>query len=351
MKKLAKIILLFPFSLVYGLIILTRNKLFDWGVLREKKFPVPVISVGNLSMGGTGKTPQVEYLIRLLKEHKRVAVLSQGYRRKTKGFLEATPTSSHFDIGDEPLQYATKYPDIIVAVCKKRTKGITKLLAKPEPPEVIILDDAFQHRYVKPSLNILLTDYFNLYVDDFILPSGMLREFPSGAKRADVVVVTKTNNVLPIVDRKIIQTKLQLQQHQKLFFSYINYLKPISLYNPEKELPQHITTIFMVAGIANPYPFEKYLQDYCIDLHRFIFSDHHHFTKKEITKIIEEFDSHLSRKKAIVTTEKDAQRLKSEPFCSMLKDLPVYYVPIEVFFHKEKGASFDEMVLKGLLFH
>jgi len=345
MRKFFKILLLLPFSLVYGLMGLIRNKLFDWGIFREKKFPIPVISVGNLSMGGVGKTPQVEYLIRLLKVQKRVAVLSLGYRRKTNGFLEATSTSSHLDIGDESMQYATKFPDVIVAVCEKRKKGISKLLAKQEAPEVIILDDAFQHRYVKPSLNILLTDYFNLYVDDFILPSGSLREFRCEAKRADIVIVTKTNPVLPAIDRKIIQSKLHLRESQKLYFSYIKYLMPVSLYEPEKELSQRLTTIFMVVGIANPYPFEKHLQGYCIDLHRFIFSDHHNFTKKEILKIIKEFNQHLSRKKAIVTTEKDAQRLKAEPFSSLLQGLPVYYVPIEVVFHKEEGQSFDELVM------
>ena len=348
MKKLIKIIFFLPLSLVYGLVIVIRNKLFDWSIFGGKKFPVPVISVGNLSMGGTGKTPQVEYLIRLLKEHKRVAVLSRGYRRKTRGYREATPDSSFLDIGDEPMQYATKYPDITVAVCAKRAKGIAKLLAKPEPPDVIILDDAFQHRYVKPSVNILLTDYYNLYVDDFILPSGTLREFRRGAKRADIVVVTKTNPVLPSVERKIIQKKLHLLPHQKLYFSYINYLQPVSVYDPQKTLANHVTTIFMISGIANPYPFERYLQNYCIDLRRFIFSDHHHFTETEIHKVIEKFNRHLSKNKVIVTTEKDTQRLKTEPFCSLLKNLPVYYVPINIAFHEEKEGSFDDYVIEKI---
>ena len=349
MKKLFKIIFFLPLSLAYGLLILIRNKSFDWKILRRKKFPVPVISVGNLSMGGTGKTPQVEYLIRLLKEHKRVAVLSRGYGRKTKGYLEAAPQSSYLDIGDEPMQYATKYPDITVAVCKKRAKGIKKLLAKPEPPEVIILDDAFQHRYVKPSLSILLTDYYNLYVDDFILPSGTLREFRRGAKRADIVVVTKTNVVLPSVDRKIIQKKLRLKPRQKLCFSYINYLQPVSVHDPQKILPQHVTTIFMISGIANPYPFEDHLRNYCIDLRPFIFHDHHRFTTKEILKILKKFDRHLSRNKVIVTTEKDAQRLKTEPVYSLLKDLPVYYVPIQTAFHKDMECSFDNKLYNTFL--
>ncbi|MCL2040820.1 MAG: tetraacyldisaccharide 4'-kinase [Bacteroidales bacterium] len=345
MKKLIRIVFFLPLSVVYGLLIVIRNKLFDGKILRGKKFPVPIISVGNLSMGGTGKTPQVEYLIRLLKEHKRVAVLSRGYKRKTRGFLEATPQSTHLDVGDEPMQYVTKYPDVTVAVCAKRAKGIAKLLAKPEPPEVIILDDAFQHRYVKPSLNILLTDYYNLYVEDFILPSGSLREFRRGAKRADIVVVTKTNPVLPSVERKIIQEKLHLQPHQKLYFSYINYLQPVSIYDQQKTLPERVTTIFMIAGIANPYPFERHLQGYCIDLRRFIFSDHHRFTEKEVAKIIKKFNLHLSKNKVIVTTEKDAQRLKTEPFCSLLKDYPVYYVPIQVAFHEDEKCSFDSVAL------
>ena len=348
MKKLVKIVFFLPLSLAYGLVIVIRNKMFDWGILRERKFQVPIISVGNLSMGGMGKTPHVEYLIRLLKAHKRVAVLSRGYKRKTRGFREATPASSYLDIGDEPMQYATRHPDITVAVCAKRARGIAKLMAKAEPPEVIILDDAFQHRYVKPAFNILLTDYYNLYVEDFIFPSGMLREFRCGAKRADMVVVTKTNSVLPTVERKIIQNKLHLHPHQHLYFSYINYLHPISLYNPLVVFPDHVTSIFMVSGIANPYPFEQYLQSHCIDLRRFTFSDHHHFTRKEIERIIERFNRHLSRSKVIVTTEKDAQRLKMEPFCSLLKDYPVFYLPIQIAFHKDKQCSFDEWVLNAL---
>jgi tetraacyldisaccharide 4'-kinase len=322
--------------------ILSRNKLFDWKILKEKKFLIPVISVGNLSMGGTGKTPHVEYLIRLLKENKRVAVLSRGYKRKTKGFLEATSESSYLDIGDEPMQYITKHPDITVAVCEKKMKGIAKLLEKQNSPEVIILDDAFQHRYVKPSLNILLTDYFDLYVDDFIFPSGKLREFRRGIKRADIVVVTKTAPVLPDIEREFVRRKLHVRQ--KIYFSYIKYLQPVSIHNPEKIFPEHVTTIFMIAGIANPYPFEKHLSDYCIDLQPFIFSDHHRYPEKDIRNIIEEFNGHLSRTKYIVTTEKDAQRLKIEPFRSMLANLPVYYVPIQVAFHKDKDMSFDEMI-------
>jgi tetraacyldisaccharide 4'-kinase len=293
-------------------------------------------------MGGTGKTPHVEYLIRLLKGHKRVAVLSRGYKRKTRGFLEATPESSYLDIGDEPMQYVAKYPDITVAVCEKREKGITQLLAKQDPPEVIILDDAFQHRYVKPSFNILLTDYFNLYVDDFIFPSGKLREFRCGVKRADIVVVTKTDPILPSIEREFIKNKLRIKQ--KIYFSYIKYLKPISIHDPEITLPDRVTTIFMIAGIANPYPLEKYLNDYCIDLQSFIFPDHHCYTKKNIQTIIKEFNSHLSKTKFIVTTEKDAQRLKIEPFRSLLAELPVYYIPIQVAFHKDEERSFDEIV-------
>ena len=343
MMKFIKAILFLPLSVVYGFIILSRNKLFDWKILREKKFPIPVISVGNLSMGGTGKTPQVEYLIQLLKEHKRVAVLSRGYKRKTRGFLEATSESSYLEIGDEPMQYVTKFSDITVAVCEKRAKGIKKLLEKQEPPEVIILDDAFQHRQVKPSLNILLTDYFNLYVEDFIFPSGRLREFRRGVKRADIVVVTKTDAVLPPMERKFVENKLHIKQ--KIYFSYIKYLKPVSIHNPEDILPDHVTTIFMLSGIANPYPFEKYLERYCTDSRSFVFSDHHNYTKKDIQQIVEKFNSHLSRSKVIVTTEKDAQRLKIEPIYSLLKSLPVYYVPIQVAFHKDK-EPFDEMVMK-----
>lgn len=337
-------ILFLPISLIYGACVFVRNKLFDWKILKEQRFDIPVIGIGNLSVGGTGKTPHVEYIIDLLKDKYKIATLSRGYGRQTKGFVKGTAKSTYKDIGDEPMQYVGKYPDIAVAVCEKRVNGIQELL-ETDHPDVIILDDAFQHRYVKPGLNILLTDFFHLYSNDFILPSGSLREFRSASKRADIIVVTKTDpHVSSSMMNEIIAKKLCVRPHQKLFFSYIKYLRPKSLFTDEPIDVNHVTTIFMVTGIANPYPFQEYLKTHCTEIYPFKFSDHHNFKEKEITDLIDEFNRHLAPNKIMVTTEKDAQRLRVKPFSYLLKDLPIYYVPIQIAFRKVEQPTFDSII-------
>lgn len=339
-------IILFPFSLLYGLISLLRNKFFDWGILASKSYPFPVISVGNLSVGGTGKSPHVEYLVRLLQNDFKLATLSRGYERKTKGFLLAGNNPKVEDFGDEPCQFAQKFPEIKVAVDEKRVNGINILSTKFPELDVVILDDAFQHRHVKPGLNILLTDYHKLYSNDYPLPTGNLREFRKGANRADIIVVTKTSKVLSPITRRNVEESLKIRPHQKFYFSYIKHGK-------FKALPglgvspstSKFSTILMLTGIANTYPLEEHLMKYCDQLEKLAFPDHHEYTLKDVEKIVDVFDNLLSTNKIIVTTEKDAMRLIRPEFIKLLKHFPVFYVPIQIAFHKESRKEFNKQIL------
>jgi tetraacyldisaccharide 4'-kinase len=326
----------YPFSVVYGTAGLFRNKLFDLNILKQKKFDLPVISVGNLSAGGTGKTPHIEYLIRLLMSRKReLCTLSRGYGRKTKGFFLATDKCSPKEIGDEPCQFVNKFPEIRVAVDESRVNGIKKLLGLSPPAKMILLDDAFQHRYVKPGLSVLLTDYFQPYYKDHVLPSGMLREFRTGANRADIIIVTKCPPVLSPITRKAIIEKIRPQANQHIYFSFLKYGGLVPLY-PENSLviteERKFYAILLLAGIANTYPLEEHLKRSCIELELLKFPDHHTYSKAEILKMRETFCNIVGKNKIIVTTEKDYMRLAQDEFKEVLKGLPIYYQPIEVEF-------------------
>ena len=338
--------ILLPLSFLYGLIALFRNKLFDWGILPSKSFSFPVISVGNLSVGGTGKSPHVEYLIRLLQNDFSIATLSRGYKRKTSGFLLAAENPDVEQLGDEPCQFAHKFPSAKVAVDEKRVNGINMLSAKFPDLDVIILDDAFQHRHVKPGLSILLTDYHKLYSKDYPMPTGTLRELRSGAHRADIIIVTKTSSVLsPITKRNVVES-LKTRPFQKVYFSYIKHGKFTAL--PGLNISSSVSRyslILMVTGIANSYPLEMHLMKYCDRLEKITFNDHHQYTLKDIEKIIDVFDNQLSRNKIIVTTEKDAMRLVRPEFIKLLKNFPVFYVPIEIVIHKEGRKQFNKQIL------
>jgi len=340
-------ILLLPAAMIMHIALLLRHLMFDWGLIKSKAFDLPVICVGNLSMGGTGKTPQVEYLVRLLQKNYRLATLSRGYLRKTKGFLLARAGHTYRDIGDEPCQYLSKFPEIYVAVDEKRKNGIEQLLKLSPAPEVILLDDAFQHRYVRPGLNILLTDYHNLYPNDFLFPAGKLRDIEAAARRAEVIVVTKTPKIFSPFTRRRLKEILRPRKNQELFFSYLSYgtLKPV-VDNPKRYFPKTITTILMFCGIANPYPFEEYLRDKCTDLIVHDFPDHHDFSEKDINEIVKQFNDILGKNKILVTTEKDAMRLIDSPYFSKLETLPLFYVSVEAKFHDEHGRSFDEYILE-----
>ncbi|MEP6260887.1 MAG: tetraacyldisaccharide 4'-kinase [Gillisia sp.] len=333
MSILRKILL--PFSLLYGLIILLRNIFYDSGIFKSKSFPVPVICVGNLSVGGTGKTPMIEFLLRLLLPHYRTATLSRGYGRATKGFflLDSTDTASH--VGDEPLQFKLKFPQASIAVDENRQRGISKLMSDINP-EVVLLDDAFQHRKVKAGLNILLTAYDNMYYKDFMLPTGNLREPATGAERAQIIVITKCPPKLNQEERECIRRKLHLKTYQHLYFSYVDYAN--KLVNNSGTIPLDSLNekqIGLITGIANPRPFSDYLSQLGIIYTHLDFGDHHVFSQKELIRF-QEFE-------VIITTEKDYMRLKDT-----LEHDQMYYIPIETRFI-EKEEEFKQEIHQYIL--
>lgn len=307
-----------------------------------------MICVGNLAVGGTGKTPHVEYLIRLLKNKYRVAMLSRGYKRRSKGFVLADEKSHFADLGDEPFQIWCKFPDILVAVDANRQRGIETLLALPEEkrPQVILLDDAFQHRYVTPSLSIVLTEYHRLFYEDTLLPAGRLREPASSISRADMVVVTKCKDALKPIEYRIIEKNMGLFAHQQLFFSKIDYLQPAPVF-PETypaELKKKESAL-LVSGIANPAPFIEEMKKRYSVVNVLQFADHHDFDKKDIARIIRAFDQIKVPDKFIVVTEKDAVRLKENASFPESHRRFLLYLPITVDFHQEKAADFDQAIL------
>ena len=320
---------MFPIAGVYKAVTQIRNLCFDKGVFRSQSYDFPVIVVGNLNVGGTGKSPMVEYLIRLLKAEHNIATLSRGYRRESVGFVLANHLSSYKDIGDEPLQFFTKYgSEINVAVDADRRSGIANLREKTDA-NVLILDDAYQHRKVKGGFNILLTKYGDLYKNDFILPAGNLRESSVGAKRADVIVVTKCPLQLATEEMEAIKRLLNIEKHQKLFFAGIDYASKVCNKDKELALNELEREVTLVTGIANPTPLLEYLNKQNVRFNHLKFKDHHSFSEKEIQK--------LSTAPLIITTEKDYMRLKDR-----LSN--IYYLPIETVFIKGK-EEFDKALL------
>jgi tetraacyldisaccharide 4'-kinase len=343
---------LLPFSLCFGIVTWIRNLLFDMGIIRSKQFEIPVISVGNLSMGGTGKTPHIEYLIRLLKNSLRVSTLSRGYGRETKGFIIADQQSDALSIGDEPLQYIRKFAGITVTVDENRVRGIRTLMEKVPDLDVILMDDAFQHRYVTPGLSILLTDYHSLYYDDYVFPSGKLREFSCSARRADIIIVTKTPKVFSPLTRRRITDEIKPKPHQKLFFSYIKYGNPVAAFGESAlPYPSKVSFILLFTGIANDYPLTEQLYQYCQNITTTKFPDHHHYTSRDIDYIRNKFKDLPTQKKVLFTTEKDVMRLRSPEIAEQMKDLPVFYLPIEVDFHEKDKPGFDMEIADFLKKH
>lgn len=334
MNLLRKI--LFPFAVLYGFITSIRNFLFDKGILKSISFDIPVIAVGNLSVGGTGKTPQIEYLIRLLSDKYIVATLSRGYKRKSEGFVLADETSNAQILGDEPFQFYQKFPNVKVAVDANRTNGITQLLSQKIKPQVVLLDDAYQHRKVKAGFYILLTSYGDLYADDFMLPTGNLRESRSGASRANIVVVTKCPKNLSEEKQAEIRLKLKLNCSQQIFFTFIDY--DTVIYGKEEKISVDqikSESKILLAGIAKPKPFFYYLKnenDECLT-----FSDHHHFSEADLESI-----QNKANGKKIITTEKDYVRLKDSKLVSQL-----YYLPIKSTFINHQ-QNFDATILNYL---
>ncbi|AFL79972.1 lipid-A-disaccharide kinase [Aequorivita sublithincola DSM 14238] len=325
--------LLFPFSLLYGGITALRNVMYNKGWLKSKSYDLPVICVGNLSTGGTGKSPMIEFLVSFLKEDHKIAVLSRGYKRKTTGFLEVLANSSVEKVGDEPLQFKKKYPNITVAVCEERQTGIEKL---KNMVDVILLDDAFQHRKVKASLNILLTSFDSLYCNDCMLPAGNLREPKFGAKRANIIVVTKCPENIDESKIEAIKQKLNPKPHQQIYFSKIGYSAEIMNAKEVKSLDYLMDKEFLlVTGIANPKPLVSFLKKKGLKFEEKSFPDHHNFTTSEIEK--------LKNHQLILTTEKDFMRLQS-----ITNSVEIYYLPIRTEILKDGEEDFKNRILRGV---
>ena len=326
--------LLFPFAILYGFVTSIRNYLYDKGFFTSYSFSIRVIVVGNLSVGGTGKTPLIEYLITLLNEKYALATLSRGYKRHSKGFILADATSDAKTLGDEPYQMHQKFPNIRVAVDADRRNGIEQLLSQKEKPQIILLDDAFQHRKVKAGFYILLTVYGDLYADDFILPTGNLRESRCGAHRADCIIVTKCPKDISVEEQESIKIKLNVATGQNVYFTYIHYDEKV--YSANESIAVNALKLqskLLVAGIAKPKPFFDYLKNE--NDAALTFRDHHDFTSADIETILQQAGS-----RPIVTTEKDYVRLKGAIPVTQL-----FYLPIQTSF-VTAADQFDNAILK-----
>lgn len=351
-------ILLFPFSLVYALIVTIRNWLFDKGILRSSAFSLPIICVGNLAVGGTGKSPMVEWLIRLLKDQYPIAVLSRGYKRKTRGYALANASTTALDIGDEPMQFHSKFPDVTIAVGEERIVAIPQLLHDRPATRAIILDDAFQHRTVRAGLNVLLTDYSNLFTRDWWLPSGDLRDAPSSYRRAGIIVVTKCPAELSEEQRHAIVTEIGPREHQQVFFSTIRYGQPYHITQgigpvaargygettvAQTTLIDNTIEVLLVTGIANPAPLKQWLDQHSRTYYEIAYGDHHIFTIDDLRSITRRFGSIQAEKKIILTTEKDAVRLIK--FRQELEGLPFYVLPIAPGFLFGDEPRFTDLIV------
>lgn len=338
-----------PFAILYGIITAIRNSLYNWHFLKEKKFSIHTIGVGNLAVGGAGKTPLVEYLIKLLlPEEPKLATLSRGYKRKTRGFILADKNSTAEDIGDEPLMYKYKY-NVEVAVDANRPNGVKKLLSLTVPPKIILLDDVFQHRAIKCGLNIMVSDFNNLYFNDNMLPAGTLRESKKGASRADIIIISKTpERTSPIEMRNIIKD-IHPKAHQKVFFSYIKYGELFSISNAKDKIDTlkdlFRFRIIAFTGIANAEPMLNYLKEYAAEVKHLPFNDHQEYTPKHLEDIDRYYHSIQGGNKLLVTTEKDLMRLKNTSIWHIAERMNIFVLPIEITF-KEKEEEFNNLILK-----
>ena len=352
-KRIISIILLTPLSYVYGAIVYVRNKMFDWGLLKQTKFSIPVVSIGNIAIGGTGKTPHTEYLISILQDRYRIAVLSRGYKRKTTGFILASPNSSPLDIGDEPYQIYHKFGQkIAVAVCENRVIGINRLLAVDPSINLVLLDDAFQHRYVKPTVSIVLTEYNRPFFNDRLLPLGHLRESRQSVwQRADIVIATKCPSEMKPLDFKLFKKHLDLFPSQKLFFSKLQYGTPMPVfpdmakYTPTLSILNGSDTILAITGIANPTPFVRYLKTFNANVKVMHFPDHHNFSRTDIDDITDAFNSLSGRYKLILTTEKDAVRIAGNPYYPFELRQHTFLQPINVAFIGKLADTFESTLI------
>lgn len=349
-QKIRKILawILFPLTIWYAFGMAFRNFCFNLGILRERSHKITTIGVGNLCTGGAGKTPFADYLLKMLQTDYRVACLSRGYKRNTEGFVEAGADTTPAQIGDEPYMLHKRNPDVLVTVCENRNKGIEKLMSMPEPPQIVVLDDVFQHRYVNPTVNILLTEYSNPFFNDFVLPFGNLREFRQGVRRANIIIITKTPENINPLERYAFTQKLKAKPYQHVFFTSIEYKNPIPL---NEELPKlqldELKNVLLVSGIANPKPAMEKLSAFA-SVEHLAFPDHHNFLKNDFELIASKFQQISGEDKIILTTEKDAVRLSNCSDYQSIAHLPIYYLPIEVKFLDNDGEKFSDCLSKAV---
>ena len=355
-NRLLSIMLLYPISKLYGLGVAIRNRLFDQGILKQQEFKVPVVVVGNVAMGGTGKTPHVEYIVEALMDNYNIGVLSRGYKRATKGFVLATPQSRPEDIGDESYQIYRKFgPKVTVAVCEKRVDGINRMLEINPKIDLLLLDDAFQHRYVKPTVSIVLTEYNRPVFKDSLLPYGRLRESRSSLNRADIVVVTKCPPDMKPMQYRIFEENINLFPFQKLYFSRYNYGHLVPVFpDAVDSIPSFDTLVpgtplLVVTGVANPKPFSRFLRRRKAKVRLKRFGDHHNFTSSDMEEIEKEFKLLPGNEKFIVTTEKDAVRLFNNPYFPHALKSKIFYVPIKVdFINRSNDMPFEHCIEKTI---
>ncbi len=341
-------LLLYPFSIIFAVATSIRNWLFDYGILKSTSYSIPVISVGNITVGGTGKTPLTELILRHLEKNKRSALLSRGYGRKTKGVIIADDKADYFTIGDEPMQIKSKFKDLMVIVAEKRRKGMMALLERPDSPEVVVLDDAFQHRYVKPGLSILVMDYYRPVWKDFCLPAGNLRESVKGMRRADLIVVNKCPSGLSETEAAIIQKKLRVKVSNTLFFTSITYGLPTPLVSQSKSflnlIKESDCSLIAMAGIGNPEPFFTMVKKFNLPVNTLRFPDHHDFTTADLKKMENLCFNEKNKESLLLTTEKDAIRLLSLSGLSNQFLKKIWYIPIELKFLFEGQPLFEKKI-------
>jgi tetraacyldisaccharide 4'-kinase len=348
----SKNIFLYPVSLIYGLITGIRNFLYNSGIMPSTEFLIPVICVGNITVGGTGKTPHTEYLVGLLRKHFKVATLSRGYKRKTRDFRIASMSSKVSDIGDEPMQIFRKFPDTMVTVDRKRVHGVRRILETDLDTEVIILDDAFQHRSITPGYSILLSDFERLIMRDHMLPYGNLRESKENMRRADTILITKCPENISPLQKRLIAKEVHKAPYQNIYFTSLKYNPPLPLFrclNGKESSLDMIqcsgSGIVLITGIANPKPLKEYLQDFFCEIIHLPFPDHYCFKEKDISKIVTTYNELRSPSKYLLTTEKDAVRLREFNDISDPVRSAFFYIPIEIHFLNDDKNEFDNMIV------
>jgi len=347
-----KNILLYPLSLIFGLITGIRNFLYDAGIIPSVEFPFPVICVGNITVGGTGKTPHTEYIAGLLRANFKVATLSRGYKRKTRDFRIASSSALVSDIGDEPMQIFRNFPDVLVTVDRNRVHGVNKILQEYPETEVIILDDSFQHRRITPGFSILLSDFERLMVRDHMMPYGNLRENKGNMRRADMILITKSPENISPIQRRLIVKEINKLPYQNLYFTTFRYKSPIPVFeNCQTVAESEISLcpdcgIVLITGIANPQPLKEYLQKSYSEIIHLSFPDHHNFNEKDLLSISSAYINLKSANRYLFTTEKDAVRLRefiniAEPIRSAF-----FYVPIGIHFLNDDKDEFDNLIIE-----